>query len=158
MDCSLPGSSVHGIFQATVLEWVAISFSKGSSPPRNWTCISCIGRQILYLWVTKEALLVEVKWVKSLNCVRLLATPWTAAHQAPPSMGFSRQQYWSGLSLPSPKGSLNTESQGLLNETLWKEGPYHHLGFSVLFFGTSLACRILVPGPGIEHRLQAVQA
>ena len=39
---------------------------------------------------------------KSLSCVRLLATPWTAAHQAPPSMGFSRQEYWSALPLPSP--------------------------------------------------------
>ena len=40
--------------------------------------------------------------MKSLSCVRLLATPWTAAHQAPPSVGFSRQEYWSGLPLPSP--------------------------------------------------------
>ena len=42
--------------------------------------------------------------VKSLSCVQLLATPWTAAHQAPPSMGFSRQEYWSGVPSPSPKG------------------------------------------------------
>ena len=42
MDCSLPGSSVHGIFQTRILEWVAISFSRGSSPPRDWTCVSCI--------------------------------------------------------------------------------------------------------------------
>ena len=40
--------------------------------------------------------------MKLLSCVRLLATPWTAAHQAPPSMGFSRQEYWSGVPLPSP--------------------------------------------------------
>ena len=52
MDCSPPGSSVHGIFQARILEWVAISFSRGSSGPRDWTYVSCIGRQILYLWVT----------------------------------------------------------------------------------------------------------
>ena len=44
---------------------------------------------------------IKVK-VKSLSCVRLLATPWTAAHQAPPSMGFSRQEYWNGVPLPSP--------------------------------------------------------
>ena len=49
----------------------------------------------------KKALKVKVK-VKSLSRVRLLATPWTAAHQAPPSMGFSRQEYWSGVPLPSP--------------------------------------------------------
>ena len=51
MDCSPPGSSVHGIFQARILEWVAICFSRGSSQPRDQThisCISCIGRQILY--------------------------------------------------------------------------------------------------------------
>ena len=74
-DSGTPGSSVHGIFQARTLEWVAISFSSA------WKC--------------------EVK-VKLLSCVRLLATPWTAAHQAPPSMGFSRQEYWSGVPLPAP--------------------------------------------------------
>ena len=73
MDCSLLGFSVHGILQARTLEWVAISFSNA--------------------W----------KWkVKSLSCVWLLATPWTAAYQAPPSMGFSRQEYWSGVPLSSP--------------------------------------------------------
>ena len=48
LDCSSPGSSLHGIFQARILEWVAISYSRGSSPPRDQTCVSCIGRQILY--------------------------------------------------------------------------------------------------------------
>ena len=56
MDCSLPDSSRHGILQARILEWVAIFFSRGSSPPRDQTCISCIGRRILYLWATWEAL------------------------------------------------------------------------------------------------------
>ena len=64
--CSLPGFSVHGILQARTLEWVAISFSNA------------------WKWKVK---------VKSLSRVWLLATSWTAAHQAPPSMGFSRQQY-----------------------------------------------------------------
>ena len=75
MDCSLPGSSVHGIFQARTLEWGAISFS--------------------------SALKWKVK-VKSLSHVRLLATPWTAAYQDPLSMGFSRQEYWSRVPSPSP--------------------------------------------------------
>ena len=75
IDGSPPGSPVPGILQARTLEWVAISFSN------------------VWKW--------EVK-VKSLSRVRLLATPWTAAHQAPPSMGFSRQEYWSGVPLPSP--------------------------------------------------------
>ena len=72
-DGSPPGSPVPGILQARTLEWGAISFSNA--------------------W----------KWkVKSLSRVRLLATPWTAAYQAPPSTGFSRQEYWSGVPLPSP--------------------------------------------------------
>ena len=75
MDCSLPGFSVHGILQARTLEWVAISFSN------EWK------------WKVK---------VKSLSCVWLLSTPWTAAYQAPTSMGFSRQQYWNRVPLPSP--------------------------------------------------------
>ena len=59
MDCSLPGSSVHGILQARILEWIAISFSRGSSWPRDQTlvsCISCIGRWILYYWATSYLL------------------------------------------------------------------------------------------------------
>ena len=74
-DSSPSGSPVPGILQARTLEWVAISFSNA------------------WKWKVK---------VKSLSQVRLLATPWTAAHQAPPSMGFSRQEYWSGVPLPSP--------------------------------------------------------
>ena len=75
IDGSPPGSTVPGILQARTLEWVAISFSNA------------------WKWKVK---------VKSLSCVQLLATPWTVAHQAPPSMGFSRQKYWSGVPLPSP--------------------------------------------------------
>ena len=75
IDGSPPGSPVPGILQARTLEWVAISFSNASK------------------WKVK---------VKSLSRVRFLATPWTLAHQAPPSMGFSRQEYWSGVPLPSP--------------------------------------------------------
>ena len=53
-DCSPPGSSVYGISQARILACIAISFSRGSSPPRDQTCISCTGRQILYHWATEE--------------------------------------------------------------------------------------------------------
>ena len=149
MDCSLPGSSIHGIFQARVLEWDAIAFSlpqplviinlisasvdfsipdvsytqhhnamlcyakslqscptlcdpRDGSPPGSpipgilqartleWVAISFSNA-----WKWKEK-------VKSLSRVRLLATPWTAAYQAPLSMGFARQECWSGLPLPSP--------------------------------------------------------
>ena len=54
MDCSLPGSSIHGIFQARVLEWVAISFSRGSSLPRDQTWVSRIVGRLFTVWVTRE--------------------------------------------------------------------------------------------------------
>ena len=60
MDRSLPGSSVHGISQTRIPDWVAISFSRVSSQPRDWTCVSCIGRQILYHWATLEAILWRI--------------------------------------------------------------------------------------------------
>ena len=91
-DGSPPGSPVPGIFQARTLEWVVISFSSA------------------WKWKVK---------VKSLSHVRLLATPWTAAYQAPPSMGFSRQEYWSGEPLPSPyyvytQGKINVKIKNRL--------------------------------------------
>ena len=54
MDCSLPGSSIHGIFQARVLKWVAISFSRGSSWPRDWTQVSHIASRRFTIWATRE--------------------------------------------------------------------------------------------------------
>ena len=75
IDGSPPSSPVPGILQARTLEWVAASFSNA------------------WKWKVK---------VKSLSYVWLFSTPWTAAHQVPPSMGFSRQEYWSGLPLPTP--------------------------------------------------------
>ena len=74
IDGNPPGSPIPGILQARTLEWVAISFSSA------------------WKWKMK---------VKSLSHVRLFTTPWTAAHQSPLSMGFSRQEYWSGVPLPS---------------------------------------------------------
>ena len=79
IDGSPPGPTVPGILLARTLEWVAIS----SSNARKW----------------------KMK-VKSPSRVRLLATPWNAAYQAPPSMGFSRQEHWSGLPLPSPPETM----------------------------------------------------
>ena len=64
MDCSLPGYSVHEIFQARILKWVAISFSRGSSWPRGWTRMSCIDRQILYHWAIREALRFSLEFLK----------------------------------------------------------------------------------------------
>ena len=146
--CDPPGSSVHGISQARIQEWIAISSSRGSCWPREQTWVSCMAG---WFFTTKppgkppvtsaaaakslqscptlcdprdgspsgapvpgtlQARTLEWaaisfsnawKWKvkgKLLSHVRLLATPWTAAYQAPPSMGFSRQEYWSGLPLP----------------------------------------------------------
>ena len=91
MDCSLPGSSVHGIFQARVLEWVAIAFSykqheASTKSLDNLNSASTVGTFVLSL----------------LSRVQLFATLWAVAHQAPLSMGFSRKEYWSGVPSPSP--------------------------------------------------------
>ena len=56
LDCNPPGSAVHGIFQATVLEWIAISFSRGSSQPRDWTWVSHIVNRCFTIWATREDL------------------------------------------------------------------------------------------------------
>ena len=106
IDGSPPGSAVPGILQARTLEWVAISFSSA------------------WKWKVK---------VKLLSHVRLLATPWTAAHQAPQSMGSSRQEYWSGVPLPSPKWSL----QCLINMS-----PYRVKNFSFLWWQCSRSTRL----------------
>ena len=100
IDGSPPGSPVTGILQARTLEWAAISFSNA--------------------WKRK------VK-VKSLSHVRLLASPWTAAYQAPPSMGFSRQEYWSGLPLPSPIPLLVITKWPLQITQKMEESPRHTL-------------------------------
>ena len=91
IDGSPLGFSVPEILQARTLEWVAISFSSA------------------WKWKVK---------VKSLSRARLLATPWTAAFQAPLSMGFSRQEYWSGLPLPSPISSWCNNKSGNLGSNL----------------------------------------
>ena len=156
VDCSLPGSSVPGIFQATVLKWIAISFSRGSSQPRDQTRVPpprVVDRRFPVwatrvgehdLWLAAKSLQScptlcdpidgsppgspvpgilqarTLEWVaisfsnawkwkvkgKSLSHVWLLVTPWSAAYQAPPSMGFPRQEYWSGVPLPSPTYDL----------------------------------------------------
>ena len=169
MDCSLPGFSVQEISQASILEWVAISFSRGSSWPRDWIQISMARRFFTAELPVPDAAAAVAKslqscptlcdpidgsppgspvpgilqartleWVaicfsdawkgkvkvKSLSRVRLLATPWTAAHQAPPSMGFSRQEYWSGVPLPCPDTCyyvLNKQTTKIFfNNLQWK--------------------------------------
>ena len=155
------GSSVYGISKARILEWVAISFSRRSSQPKDWTCVFCIAGKffmadplrtptlwhsqasldshysILFrtLWVPLERFWIETnKKVNMYICylfTSLLSdfvTLCSAASQAPLSLGFSRQQYWTGLPCPHPgdlpnpgiepgspasqKDSLPTESPG----------------------------------------------
>jgi len=64
MDCSLSGSSVHGIFQARVLEWIAVSFSRESYRPRNQTGVSCIAGRHFTIWATREAQLTVSNYQK----------------------------------------------------------------------------------------------
>ena len=105
IDGSPPGFPIPGILRARTLEWVAISFSNA------------------WKWEAK---------VKSLSRVQLLATPWTAAHQAPPSMGFSRQEYWSGVPLPSLNPVYETAKETQMYRTvfwtLWERQRVGWLG------------------------------
>ena len=103
IDGSPPGSPVPGILQARTQEWVAISFSNA------------------WKWKVKG---------NSLSCVQPLATPWTAAYQAPPPMGFSRQEYWSGVPLPSPHFALGLTNYvaGLAWASPWKALIYEQVG------------------------------
>ena len=119
IDGSPLGYPVPGILQARTLEWVAISFSNA------------------WKWKNK---------MKSLSCVRLLATPWTAAHQAPLSMGFSRQEYWSGLPLPSPRYCITSSPmRNLKNSIISIENTFNlhspHTDF------------LITPSSMITHRL-----
>ena len=117
-DGSPLGSSVPGILQARTLEWVAISFSNVIPAKSLQLCPtlcnptdgSPLGSSVPGILQARTLEWVAIffsnawKWKvkgKSLCRAQLLATPWTAAYQAPPSMGFSRQEYWSGVPLPS---------------------------------------------------------
>ena len=82
MDCSPPCSSVHGIIQERVLEWVAIPFSRRSSRSRDWTLVSCFAGRFFTIWDTRKALDRQFSSVQSLSRVRLFVTPWTTARQA----------------------------------------------------------------------------
>ena len=104
-DSSPPGSDVPGILQARTREWVAIAFSSA------------------WKWKVK---------VKSLSHVRLFATPWTVAYQVPLSMGFSRQEYWSGVPFTSPISWLNSDE--------WR----------VAFYGWARKCFLDIESSGEE--------
>ena len=97
MDCSLPGSSVHEIFQARVLEWVAISFSRGSSRPRDWTWVSHIVGRCFTIWATREDSIFYRHW-KIKIYKDLAVAPLTLVYSTQGS-NFSGKRVDDGLSL-----------------------------------------------------------
>ena len=118
-DSSPPGSPIPGILQARTLECVAISFSNA------------------WKW--------EVK-AKSLSRVWLLATPWTAAHQAPPSMGFARQEHWGGVPSPEPPSFFLGFPWLVTHHTLSNEVVLlMHLTISVTLFCNFLIVNNIIP-------------
>ena len=96
VDCSPPGSSAPGISQARILEWVSISFSRGSSQPREWTHISYIGGGLFTTELPGKPIHVRACLISHLGVSD------SVTHQAPLFTGFSRQAYWSGLWRPLP--------------------------------------------------------
>ena len=101
MDCSPPGSSIHGIFQARVLEWVAISFSRGSSWPRDWTQVSRVAGRHFTIWATREAhIWVQFSSVQfSCSVVSDSSQPHESQHARPPC--------------PSPTPGVHSDSRPL---------------------------------------------
>ena len=122
-DCSLPGSSVHGIFQARVLEWVAISFSRGSSQPRDWALASHIAGKCFIHKAQAFFFFFPLFPCRSVTVSCLTVTPWTAALQASLSfLEFAQTRvHWvsdtiqpsRSLLLPSPPAFNLSQHQGL---------------------------------------------
>ena len=120
MDCSPPGSSAHGNLQARILEWVAISFPRGSSRPRNWSWLSCIADRLFTNWAMREAQDPGSRDQKKKKgsskshvyqcvcvcvCARLCLIFGDPMDCNPPGSsvhGISQQECWSGLSCPPP--------------------------------------------------------
>ena len=155
VDYSLPGSSVHGISQARTLEWVAISFSMGSSQSRDWTWVSCIDGWILYHCTTRESK------VKVTQLCLILGNPMDCS-----PLGFSvhwilqtRILEWVATSfsrdLPDPgiePRFFALQVDSLLSEPLGNPMCIYIFLFVCFFWPCCAACGILVPWPGIEPR------
>ena len=180
VDYSPPGSSVRRIFQARILEWVAISSSEGSSPPRdqgsNAHLLYLLHRQADSLPLAPPVL-ASVSSVlkqesrrlccvpaKSLSSIQPSATPWTVAQDAPLSMGFCRQGSWSGLPFPPPGDLPNPgiKPESLTSTFIGRNVLYHwgHLGSPQTVFCEAHChseCRVrdMTPLPGISLRCKA---
>ena len=152
MDCSPPGSSVHGILLARILEWVAMPSSKISSWPSDRTWVSCIAGRLFTVWATGEAVEAHMVnttlyfstvhtilylWTNIIHSLLLFshwvlsdsfATPWIIACQAPLLMGLPRQEYWSGLPISS-LGDLSDSRIELVSPTCQEcSFPLSHQG------------------------------
>ena len=132
MDCSPPGSSIHGILQARILEWVAISFSRGSSWPRDRTEVSCIAGRWFNLWATREAPLLCTWGQTMVEEVRIMVTSFRRSHactgalSAPdPAPGY----HWPTPPLETPGHSQASLGQSLLASLLLSPGSWCAQGF-----------------------------
>ena len=140
MDSSPLDSSVHGILRARIPKGVAMPGSRASSWSRDQAYVSCVSCVAGRFFTTEPLRKPPVKpydleipvqvgcvLLRHFSCFWLCMTLWTAAHQAPLSMGFSRPKYWSGLSFPSP-GNLPDpaiESESLTSTCLGRQALYH---------------------------------
>ena len=143
MDYSPPGSSVHWIFQARILAWVAISFSRGSSWPRDQTRVSHIAGRFFIVWATMHACMLS-----HFSCAQLFATQGTTIRQTLLSLGFSRQEYGNGLPCPSPEylPDPGIKPTSLLSPAL--AGKFFTT--SATWGATELPYRVLNPGEPIS--------
>ena len=147
MDCSPPGSSVHGILQVRILEWVASPSSRGSSPPQGanpW--LVCL----LHWQAGSVPLAPPSAAAKSLQSCPTLCDPRDGSPPAPLSLGFSRQEHWSGLPFPS---SMHESEK-------WKWSRDAPNQLSVQFFSVAESCLTLcnpmnrsTPGLPVHHQL-----
>ena len=124
MDCILPGSSVHGIPQARILEWVAIPFSRGSSQPRDWTQVSCFAGRFFTVWPTKWPCVGNMKIDQRKHCPKwIMKNPYGYT-----DLFFSLR--WS----PDPNADILT----------WKEAWHHHCIIFIISISPcqSLSCTL----------------
>ena len=139
IDGSPPGPTVPGILQARTLEWVAISFSNVWKWKVKVKSFSCVWLSWPHGLRPTRLLLLQLL-LSRFSCVQLCATPWTAAHQALLSMGFSRQEHWSGL-LCLPPGA--PQVYFCFISALWRSGLFcsrNHLSmfYQWMIFGSVL--------------------
>ena len=126
MDCSLPGSSTHGIFQARVLEWAAIPFCRGSSWPRDWTWVSRIVGRRFTLWATRE-----VRGEESWNCNKNISVwplIWLPFRELPVLLDFPPFPFWGEeenwwFSERSSEKAMAPHSSTLAWKIPWAEEP-----------------------------------